>query len=158
MEFLLYGMAHLLRICHFTYSISKKKIHLWLPGELWLLGATLHTCPYLSPVVLVGFLPRALQVPPAMGKGQPGACKHLGQDREWTPVRCSPGRLCLLGHMTVSMAPKLPEGKRPESGLCTWQKELNVLPSRGYLLSEATWRSAPQRPTLGNKVKTFSPN
>ena len=156
MQFSLYGMTNLLRICHFTYSISKKKIRLWLSGDLWLRRAALHICPYLSPVILVGFLPRALQVPPAMGKGQPGASKHLGEDREWTPVRCSPGQLCLLGHMTVSMAPKLREGKRPESGLCTWQKELNVLPCRGYPLSDATQRSTPQRPMLRNKVKTFS--
>lgn len=96
MQFSLYGMTNLLRICHFTYSISKKKIRLWLSGDLWLRRAALHICPYLFPVILVGFLPRALQVPPAMGKGQQGASKHLGEDREWTPVRCSPGQLCLL--------------------------------------------------------------
>lgn len=89
MEFSLRGMTNLLRICHFTYSISKKKISLWLSGDLWLRGAALHICPYLSPVILVGFLPRALQAPPAVGKSQSGASKHLGEDGEWTPVRCS---------------------------------------------------------------------
>lgn len=89
-----HGTACLLRLCRLTRSISERKIRLWLPGEM-----CLPLCPLRlpSPVILVGFLPRVLQVPLAMERVV-GASKHLGEDRQWTPVRAARSTVFIGSH------------------------------------------------------------
>ena len=86
---------------------------------------------YLFPVILVGFLPRALLALTSARKHQPGCPVHLKEHHQPAPCRQSrvqaevqPWRgQCLLGHMTVVMARKLRRKERgPENRLCVLNK------------------------------------
>lgn len=143
-------MINFLRKCHFNHSTSEKKTSFWFPGK----ALAFHGCcllwgphpelpgpgsglSYLFPVILVGFLPCALQALTSARKHQPGCPGHLRHHHQ--PAPCSQKLVqaelqpwkgpCLLGHVTVVMASKLRRKERGlENRLCVLNKELNILP------------------------------
>lgn len=150
-----HGTACLLRLCRLTCSISERKIRLWLPGEM-----CLPLCPPALPFSCdPGRLsPTCPAGTPCHGKGSVGGLQASRRRQTVDACPVQPRSTVFIGSHDGLHGTQAP-GREETTEWPPCLAEGAECPSlQGHLLRDATLRRAPQRATLGNKGKMFSPN